>query len=535
MMYFKLMRVFLKENFSFRRLFGINFRKSKKKAIFLGIMLLYSLCVFLGMFGYMFFDLGKLFSELGVVEILLMYMFIYVFAISSIMVLLRANGYLFRYKDYEILEPLPIPHRTVFFAKSTVMMIVTYFSLIIFVLPIAFAYFYHAGFSVVGLLMFIVGFLFIPLISVVVFSLISMIIARLTSRFRKSNLLNIIFMLVVFIGVTMLFMSFNVSEDENPLLNQQGFIAGLGEIYLPMMWFVKAIHNHDIVSLILLIAINGIPFYLFLILVQPLSTKTNQKGLSVVTRKNNKAVKYRARTLFSTLVMKEIRKFFSVPIYAVNAGFGPLILVILGVLSVIYKTKIMEFMINAVGLGIAFPLIVAVVIGFSLSMVYTSSISLSLEGKNFWIIKSLPIQPELVMNAKIAFNVLLGLPFAYFALTMIAISFAFPFMDFLVLVFLFTAISLMVSAMDAFINLHFPKFEFMNDTEVVKQSMGSLIGVFGGMGILVLDGIGFYFLEKTLSWQLSLAVVSVFDMAVFGLFFTLVNKSAPKLFAKMAG
>ena len=36
-------------------------------------------------------------------------------------------------------------------------------------------------------------------------------------------------------------------------------------------------------------------------------------------------------------------------------------------------------------------------------------------------------------------------------------------------------------------NLKYPKMDATSDTEVVKQSMSSMIGVFSGMGILILS------------------------------------------------
>jgi hypothetical protein len=36
--------------------------------------------------------------------------------------------------------------------------------------------------------------------------------------------------------------------------------------------------------------------------------------------------------------------------------------------------------------------------------------------------------------------------------------------------------------------LIFPKFEFQNEVEVVKQSLGAFLGVFSGLGVMVLFG-----------------------------------------------
>ena len=46
------------------------------------------------------------------------------------------------------------------------------------------------------------------------------------------------------------------------------------------------------------------------------------------------------------------------------------------------------------------PLIIAAL----LSMSCTSAVSLSLEGKNLWIIQSVPVEPSAVFKAKMLFN-----------------------------------------------------------------------------------------------------------------------------------
>jgi len=537
MMYARLMKIFLKENFSLRRLLGTDLRKNKGKAILLGLVILYALGAFLFTFGYMFFDFGKLLAPLGAIDILLLYIFLFTMAVSLILVLFRANGYLFRYKDFEILQPLPIKTRTVLFAKATVMMIMNYAGLCIFIAPIAFSYFYFNGFAIVTFLLFVVAFLLIPLLPMIVFSFISLLIARITARFRKSNILTIILLFVVFMGIMALSLSINYGGDLNPLMSIRELVDQIKGVYLPMAWFMDAIHNHDLLSLLFLALVNVVPFYLFLIVVQKLTTKTNQMGLSVVTRKNTKAVKSQSRPLFETLVIKEFRKFINVPSYAVNAGFGPVFLFLAGVLGLIFKNKLPGLFgyIEASGIGINAQIVVLVFVAFCLSTVYTTAITLSLEGKNFWIIKSAPIKPSLIMNAKLVFNLFLGLPFAFFALILLSVGLSFPLLDFFVLVLFSAAFALLTSVIGSIINLHFPKFDFINDIEVVKQSIGAMIGVLSGFGIIVIDGVGVFFLQKLISWELALVIISVFDLVVFQILFLVLNRTSDKIFVKLAG
>jgi len=250
----KLIKVFFRENFQLSRLIGTNVKKNKKKAILLGVVLLYAFGVYLFSFGYLFFEFGKALKTLDSLDVLLQFGFMYGFGISLIIVLFRANGYLFHYKDYEILEPLPIPHRSVIIAKLSVMMILVYLSLAMILSPILFSYFYHAGFHLGKLLIVLIGFLMMPIIPLVVFSFISLIIARITSSFRKSNLLNILAMFLVFIGIMALSLSFSAaSSGAGPLPGQQNFISGFASVYLPMQWFVSAVHDLALLDLCWLI------------------------------------------------------------------------------------------------------------------------------------------------------------------------------------------------------------------------------------------------------------------------------------------
>ena len=141
-MYLKLVKVFFKENFSLKRLFGFNLKQNKGKAILIGFALVYALAAYLFGFGFLFFDFAKVLNEINQVHVVLSFAVTYVIGLSVMMALFRASGYLFHYKDYDILAPLPFKPYTVILGKITVMLLMIYITSFLIVLPIAFAYFY---------------------------------------------------------------------------------------------------------------------------------------------------------------------------------------------------------------------------------------------------------------------------------------------------------------------------------------------------------------------------------------------------------
>jgi ABC-2 type transport system permease protein len=531
-MYTRLLKLFLHENFSIKRILGFDMKKNKKKTVLIIILILYAAVSFFGAFGFLFFDLGKILNEASMIDLLLMYIFVYATMITILFSLLRSNGYLFHYKDYQILEPLPIPSRVVLFAKLTVMMIMIYFTVFIFTLPIAFSYFFYSGISILGILFYLIGLISIPLIPTIIFSFISLLISRLTAKLRNSKVLVTIFLLIAMIGVMYLSFSFNMNAS-NPLLNQEGFISGLGDIYLPMMWFAKAVSTHDFFSLLLLLLISLVPFVLFFLGIEKMVLKTNQKGMTVVTRKNSKKAISVTQSVTSSIIKKEWKKFISVPIYAMNSGLGAVFLFLLGILGLIFKNDVQAFLMNMGDVNLPIEMLIIIAIGFCLSTIYTSGISLSLEGKNFWVIKSLPIKSSKIIFSKMIFNVILGLPLALFALLLLGISFKISFISLSSLFLFVISYSLVTSSFDSIINLYFPKFEYKNDTEVVKQSLGSVISIFGNWGFIIVNGIITFLLWNVISWEWLVILNSLLNIGLFVVFVSIIQKVSAPLILKM--
>ena len=117
------------------------------------------------------------------------------------------------------------------------------------------------------------------------------------------------------------------------------------------------------------------------------------------------------------------------------------------------------------------------------SMVDISSPSVSLEGKNIWIVQSLPVSPAQALMAKVRLHVLLTLvPAAVFFLVVeilvrpsAAMALLLPAVS--VLYILFSA------AFGVFLNLKAPNLTWKNETVPIKQSMSMVVSIFGSWGI----------------------------------------------------
>ncbi len=531
-MYKTLVKVLLKENFSLNRVLQIGSTKSKSKMILMSVILVYVLVVFIGSSGYLFSSLGSLFASMGIINLLLVYTFFYQLVLTFIFALFRSNGYMFQYKDYQILAPLPIKSTTITFAKVTVMMIFVYISTLLFTSPIIVSYFYYGGFSILKLVQYILIFLVTPFIPIIIFSFLSLGIARITARIKNAKIVSTVLMLFVFLGTMYLSFSVNASSV-NPFLGQQNFMNSLKELYLPLLWYVESIDQGNLLSTLAFVSINLIPFVIYLFFIQKIVSKTNQLGLQVVVSKTVKMAKNQEKSMMRSIISKEFRRYLNSPIYTLNTGAGVIMMMMLGIGSLFFKSSIEPYLYSITSLDLPIELLVLAIISFTLSMTYTSAISLSLEGKQLWILKSLPIKASDLMVSKMVFNVIIGGVASAITIILLTFSFEFSILSAFLMLLFVISFSFLTSMIGSVINLHFPKLNFRNDTEVVKQSVASVIALFGNMTFIVLYGLLIYLLNSYLSVEVLIFITILMNSIFFLVAYFYVTKNANRLINNM--
>jgi len=535
-MYLKLVKVFFKENYSLRRILGTNTKQSKTKTILLSLLLIYAFGSIMLSFGFLFFELGKIFKQLDSLDSLLIYIFIYSTFLSAFFVILRASGYLFVYKDYDFLGALPLKNEVVIAAKITVMLVMVYLTTYLLSAPMIFSYFYHGGFSIYQLIIILLSLLFIPIIPLIIFSFISLLMNYGFTKFRISKLINIVFtfgLLIVF-----MYYSFSFSADsENPFLNQQAFLKSISEYIPTVTLFNDSIINRSFFSFILFALINIVLIIGYIYLIKNFINKTNQMKTTTRFRKNKNVIS-KQRSIMETLIRKEVKTFFSINVYVLNTGFGPVLFLLGGFASFFYAGQLKDMLVQVSaqtgGDLLSIEYIVLLPAGFILSTVFTSAVSLSLEGKNLWFIQSLPIKPKTVMMSKLFFNVLVGLPFAIFFVLTLGFSLSISLQSMIVMIILLTSFSFTTSIMGSIINLFFPKFNYQNETEVVKQSIGGLLGLFSGLGLLIILGVIQFYLFIDLPIIVSLLLLSIINALIFCGLYIFLDKKVESLFIKFS-
>ena len=106
--------------------------------------------------------------------------------------------------------------------------------------------------------------------------------------------------------------------------------------------------------------------------------------------------------------------------------------------------------------------------------------SISMEGKEFWIIRTLPISAREYLKGKLRFNIGLIAPFFLVGELIMIIALKPSVLELLWMIALPVAIIMCILVVGLAVNLRFPKLKWDSEVEVVKQSASGMIGGLGG-------------------------------------------------------
>ena len=151
----------------------------------------------------------------------------------------------------------------------------------------------------------------------------------------------------------------------------------------------------------------------------------------------------------------------------------------------------------------------------------TTSTSISLEGKEWWIVKSLPIDAKTLFDSKILVNLTIILPFYVISEILLMIGLRLGVMDAIWLIILPLILILFACVFGITINLLFPVFQWENDVTIVKQSASAMIGGLGGCLLIILCAVPVLLLGQ-ISTNLLKGIIAVL---VLGITFLLYRKN----------
>lgn len=482
---FKLIKINLLTIFDIHKFINAKGFKEKKKAIPMLLLYLYAFGI-LAFFVYR----GASFTLDGLIQFdqphILLVMMMVVSSIYTIFTtIFKVNKTVFDAKDYSILLGLPIKKSIIITSKVALLYITNLIFTALFMIPTYLTYIMKVDVNLIFHLNFLITFLLIPIIPTIIGTIIGSFLTSIGSRFKYKNFANILISLGFIIGVYYFsyqiqsLNSIDLANLSNSIVNHFNSIYPLTKVYL------NIIKNNSMIDLILFILTSIALYQIFIYILVKYFEKINSRLNEVTITSKYDEEKLNVNSQLKSLYKKEIKRYFSSALYVLNTAVGCLMLLFaLGAL-LIFDSETVDAILQIPELTNYFVLFGPLVFGVFCSLSCTTNSSISLEGKNLWILKSLPVDIKYIFIAKIMVNLTILLPTIFIGSIMLTFIANLTIVDFLLLLFTPTMFALFISGFGLLINLYFPDFNWINEIKPIKQSVAVLVSLAVGMTISI--------------------------------------------------
>lgn len=396
---------------------------------------------------------------------------------------------LYKAKDNDMLLSMPIPVDEILFVRmlGVFAMSLLYTSLVW--IPGIIAYIINFGLQPLGLIFSVINIVTVTMIVTVLTCLLGWLVALASNKLKNKNIAIVVFTVIFF--VFYYYVCFNMQSVMETILQNSAAIGNSISHIWPLYILGKASAG-DLVSMAIFVVISVV---LFLIGCKVMSATfikiitTTEK----VAKVEFKAGLIKKNTVEKTLFDREKRHFLSSPTYMLNAG---LIIMLMPILTVVliynvpqFYEVLREFEIDSQQIQKYLSLAIEVIMLFMISTnVYTAP-SISLEGKNLWIVRSLPVKTSSVLAAKERFGILLSVPMSVICTICIGIAFKISILEILLCVAIVIAYTILNADIGLMLNLKMPNLNWTSEGVPIKQSMAVFITLFGGWLVSVVAGV----------------------------------------------
>ncbi len=491
-------------------LFGRTYRKKKKRSLGLKLLIavfaIYVICALLLSSGMLFYGMASALVPLGFSNLYFLSAGLICVLLCFIGTIFTIQSQLFHAKDNEILLSMPFSPSAILASRMIVMLLLNLLYTLFVMGPAGAVYCFLVPVGAEQIVFYLLGVLLLTFFGMSISCFFGWITALLSQRLHHSNLFSTLFLLLFFLltyaaiyGIQGYFSDLVLHGEEIQQALQRAF---------PPLYAFAAASSGDGLAFLQLILWCLLPFAAVVFL---LSKSFWKIALSKPLGRKN-AAKIKAGQVHSigwALTKKELRRFFSLPGYVLNDSFGSIFSLIMGG-AVLLKGKALLQMLPYPGIESMIPVACAAFLSFCAMMNSASSASLSLEGKNFWILRSLPIPEKAILLSKAACPLIYGLPSILFASICCWIALPMSFLQGLFLWLLPSLVQLFSALFGISANLWFPRFDWISEMVVIKQGIASLISTLGGMAIMVPPVLLYLKMGSQMAPEIFLAICTVF-------------------------
>lgn len=433
-------------------------------------------------------------------------------------------------KDNDLLLSMPIPVRTIMAARllGVYLMGLLYSGIVI--IPAAIVYWIVAG---VSLRVVCGSILLVLLISVFVQSLscgLGWVVAKISQKLKHKSFLTVLIALAFLGGYYFFYYKAQVLL-QNLLVNAAAYGERLrGAAYGVYLFGRVGVGDWRAVAVIAVVVL-ALFALLWWLLARSFLHIATASGTERQRVRRNAAV--RVHGVGRALLAKEFGRFTASANYMLNCGLGTLLLVAYGVV-LLWKGDTIQALLATLPVA---PETGAVILSLAACMVAEmndmAAPSVSLEGRSLWLVQSLPVTPWQVLRAKLWVQLLLTVLPALFSAVCICLIVPGSLLQHLMVLVAVLLNVVLLALFDLWIGLRLPNLTWTNEITPIKQGVGVLLALFGGMLYGLLPLVGYFLLGNALGAVGYLGTYAVLTLLLAAVLYLWLRKRGCARFAAL--
>ena len=421
-------------------------------------------------------------------------------------------------KDNELLLSMPIPSGLILGMRLFSSYVICFVFEAVTILPFYLVYWKTCHPGALPILLDLITLFVFPVLALVISCALGWILALLNSRLPK-RIRNIINFAVSFVFVVF-FLNVCLKASNYMNMLQNGAAQknmGMQVITYPFVCMGKAALGSTGPFLILVLILLVLAAVVYLLLGKSFRSLSSTKNQGRTRAYREKTLK--ASSVNSALLKKEFRRYLSNSSYFMNSSIGSILLLLSFVLMIWNYDQLHNRIGQLQMFSPTIPAVTAIlVICIMIGINTISASSISVEGKNLWLMRSLPVSEGAFINSKILLHLIITVvPQLMCSAVMAVLVAGTPKQSVLVLLvpFLF---ALFTSELGMMLNIMFPKLDWVSESNAVRRNTSTRLAVLISWALVLVTVLVFRKLPENTDIILYLYLVSgLLLMLIIGL------------------
>lgn len=433
-------------------------------------------------------------------------------------------------KDNDLLLSMPIPVKYVMVSRLLSVYIMGFIYSAVVIIPAIGVYFMNAAVTVASAVCCV---LLVPITSALVMflsCLLGWVVAKISSRLKNKSFITVVISLVFLAAYYFVYFRAN-TIIKLVIANAAVYGARIKGSAYPLYIF-GSIGTGNFLSALIVIVITAA-----LLAVTYFIIEKSFIGIATASEKRSKTIykekKEKPKSADAALVGKELRCFVANPNYILNCGLSSILLPVAAVFLLVRH----GFIGNLSAIVLGDDSLTATFTGLLICLLTTmndmSAPSVSLEGKNIWLMQSLPITPWQALRAKLRFHYLLTAVPAVICAVCASVSGELTLPATLSVIAVVLAFIALFDCLGLAINLKNPNLTWTNEVTPIKHSVSVMVCIFGGWiysAALMMLGFG---LGRIFGSDVFLAAAAALTAAIAFAIYCWLKKKGTRIFAEL--